>query len=140
MLEQSAAIDRVFHALSDRTRRQLIQRLSRGPAAVSELARPLSMSLAAVVQHLQVLEDSGVVSSHKTGRVRTCQLDPKGLLQAEQWIASRRQLWEGRLSRLDALLEGGATPATAEPTSAGDDDRPRRKRHQPPKSTRRKSP
>jgi DNA-binding transcriptional ArsR family regulator len=108
MLEQSATIDRLFHALADGTRRELIERLSQGPAAVSELARPLPMSLAAVAQHLQVLEDCGVVTTRKVGRVRTCQLDPRGLLQAERWIASRRALWEGRLDRLGALLEAQA--------------------------------
>jgi DNA-binding transcriptional ArsR family regulator len=105
MLESTAAIDRVFHALADGTRRELIQRLSQGPATVSELARPLPMSLAAVLQHLHVLEDSGVVTTRKVGRVRTCQLDPAGLLRAERWIASRRALWEGRLDRLDTLLK-----------------------------------
>lgn len=110
MLEQSDAIDRAFHALANGTRRDLIQRLSRGPAAVSELARPLPMSLAAVVQHLQVLEDSGVITTRKVGRVRTCQLDPRGLLQAERWIAERRALWEGRLDRLGALLEAYTSP------------------------------
>jgi DNA-binding transcriptional ArsR family regulator len=104
MLEQSPTLDRVFHALADGTRRQLIQRLSRGPAAVSDLARPLPMSLAAVFQHLQVLEHSGVVTTRKVGRVRTCQLDLRALAQAERWIAQRRALWTGRLDRLDALL------------------------------------
>jgi DNA-binding transcriptional ArsR family regulator len=129
MLKQSPAIDRAFRALADGTRRKLIERLSRGPAAVSELARPLPMSLAAVVQHLQVLEESGVVTSRKVGRVRTCQLDPRGLLQAERWIATRRALWEGRLDRLGALLEAHALPRPEESQSqdaAG--SRPRRRR------------
>jgi DNA-binding transcriptional ArsR family regulator len=114
MLEQPAAIDRVFHALADRTRRELVQRLSRGSASVSELARPLPMTLAAVLQHLQVLEDSGVIATRKVGRVRTCELDPRGLMRAERWIADRRALWEGRLDRLGALLEADPQPEANE--------------------------
>jgi DNA-binding transcriptional ArsR family regulator len=104
MLDSPAAIDPVFHALAHGTRRGLIDRLSRGPATVSELARPLPMSLAAVLQHLHVLEDSGVVMTRKVGRVRTCQLNLAGLERAERWIAERRALWEGRLDRLGAVL------------------------------------
>jgi DNA-binding transcriptional ArsR family regulator len=115
MLEQSA-VDRVFRALADGTRRELVHQLSRGPAAVTELARPLPMSLAAVVQHLQILEDSGVVTSRKVGRVRTCHLNPQGLLQAERWIARRRTLWEGRLDRLGALLEAQESPEAGKKT------------------------
>lgn len=104
MLDHSR-IDRVFQALSDPTRRELISRLGQGPAAVSELAAPLPMSLAAVSQHLRVLEDSGLVTTRKEGRVRTCELDSQGLALAEQWLAGRRALWESRLNRLDALLK-----------------------------------
>lgn len=127
MLKQSAAIDRLFHALADGTRRELIQRLSHGPASVSELARPLPMTLAAVLQHVQVLQDSGVITTRKVGRVRTCQLDPRGLLEAERWIASRRALWDGRLDRLGGLLDV---------REAG--SRPRRTRGGPPDSNEEK--
>jgi DNA-binding transcriptional ArsR family regulator len=137
MLESPAAIDRVFHALADGTRRALVERLSEGPATVSELARPLPMSLAAVLQHLHVLEDSGVVTTRKVGRVRTCQLDPGGLLRAERWIARRRALWEGRLDRLGALLEADAQPGGAEDSSSEAHSEPRRGRGYPDKSTRR---
>lgn len=131
MLEQSDAIDRAFHALANSTRRELIQRLSQGPAAVSELARPLPMSLAAVVQHLQVLEDSGVITTRKVGRVRTCRLDPRGLLQAERWIAERRALWEGRLDRLGALLKARTSPRPDETSSREPDSPPgQRARHE----------
>jgi len=82
----------------------MVERLSRGPASVSELARPLDMSLAAVVQHLQVLHDSGIVESQKVGRVRTCQLRPGALEPAGAWIADRRTGWERRLDRLGAFL------------------------------------
>lgn len=99
------ALDRVFHALADPTRRVLIERLSRGPASVSELAAPLEITLAAVVQHLHVLEDSGVVKTEKVGRVRTCRLEPKGLRAAESWIAERRASWERKLDRLGDFLE-----------------------------------
>lgn len=102
---QTATLDRTFHALSDPTRRAMVQRLTRGPASVSELARPLSISLPAVVQHLAVLEESGVVTSEKIGRVRTCRIDPKMLSQAERWIAERRQQWERRLDRLTDYLD-----------------------------------
>jgi len=78
----------------------MVDRLTRGPASVSELAQPLDMSLAAVVQHIQVLEASGLVQSHKVGRVRTCQIEPKALRTAEQWITQRRTSWERRLDRL----------------------------------------
>jgi DNA-binding transcriptional ArsR family regulator len=97
-------IEVVFHALSDANRRAMIDRLLDGPASVSELARPLRISLPAVVQHLHVLEDSGVVRSHKVGRVRTCEIEPLALSAAERWISERRAAWEARLDRLGEFL------------------------------------
>jgi DNA-binding transcriptional ArsR family regulator len=106
MLNQGATLDRVFQALSDPSRRGMVERLTRGPASVSELAKPLDMTLAAVVQHLQVLETSGLVQSQKVGRVRTCRIEPAALRSAEQWISDRRTGWEHRLDRLgDYLVE-----------------------------------
>jgi DNA-binding transcriptional ArsR family regulator len=105
MLNQSAAVDRVFQALADPGRRSMVDRLCRGPLSVSELARPFAMSLAAVLQHLQVLEASGLVRSEKTGRVRTCRIEPVALSVAERWISDRRATWEARLHRLGALLD-----------------------------------
>ena len=111
MLNQSLPLDLLFHALADPTRRLMIERLSRGPASVSELARPLPMSLPAVVQHLQVLEASGLVRSEKVGRVRTCRIEPAALQTAEQWIAERRASWERHLDRLgDYLAEHPEEP------------------------------
>src|SRR5262245_23026127 len=104
MLNQSPVLDRVFQALADPTRRDMVQRLSHGPASVSELARPLEISLPAVLQHLQVLESSGLVRTRKKGRVRICQIEPKALGNAEQWIAATREEWERRLDRLGAYL------------------------------------
>ena len=98
------AVDVVFHALSDANRRAMIDRLLDGPASVSELARPLPISLPAVVQHLHVLEASGVVRSHKVGRVRTCEIEPLALSTVERWISERRALWEERLDRLGEFL------------------------------------
>jgi DNA-binding transcriptional ArsR family regulator len=97
-------VDVVFHALSDANRRAMIDRLLDGPASVSELARPLAVSLPAVVQHLHVLEASGVVRSHKVGRVRTCEIEPLALSTAERWISERRATWEARLDRLGEFL------------------------------------
>ena len=104
MLNQQAPLDRMFHALADPGRRVMVERLSRGPASVSELARPLAMSLPAVMQHLQVLEASGLVRSEKTGRVRTCRLDRTALSTAERWINDRRSAWESALDRLGKFL------------------------------------
>lgn len=106
MLNQSADLDRVFQALADPGRRLMVERLSQGPASVSELARPLRISLAAVVQHVQVLEAGGLVRSQKIGRTRTCRIDPAALRSAESWIAERRSLWERRLDRLGDFLSG----------------------------------
>jgi DNA-binding transcriptional ArsR family regulator len=94
----------MFHALADPSRQAMVERLSRGPASVSELAKPLTMSLPAVVQHLQVLEASGLVRSEKVGRVRICRIEPKALSTAGQWIAERRTSWERRLDRLGDYL------------------------------------
>ena len=105
MLNESTRLDLAFQALADPTRRGMLARLSRGPASVSELARPFRISLPAVMQHLQALEASGLVRSQKQGRVRTCRLEPKALSAAEQWIADQRELWEGRLDRLEDYLE-----------------------------------
>jgi len=97
-------IDRVFHALGDPSRRAIVEKLSEGPLSVSRLAEPLDITLAAVVQHLQVLEESGLVQTERVGRVRTCSLEPGGLSVAEKWIDDRRSMWERRLDRLGDLL------------------------------------
>jgi DNA-binding transcriptional ArsR family regulator len=104
MLNNTRPLDLVFHALSDPTRRVMVERLSGGPVTVSDLARPLPMSLPAVMQHLQVLEASGLVRSEKTGRVRVCRIDPTALESAEDWFAGRRMSWERRFDRLGDLL------------------------------------
>jgi len=121
MLNQSATLDRLFQALADPTRRVMVERLSRGPASVGELARPLAISLPAVMQHLRVLEASGLVRSEKVGRVRTCQIEPAALRMVEQWVAERRTLWEGRFDRLGEIL---AEQALAEQTRAEQPDSP----------------
>jgi DNA-binding transcriptional ArsR family regulator len=105
MLNQLLDLDRVFHALADPARRAMVERLSLGPAPVSELARPLPMSLPAAMQHLGVLEAAGLVRSTKSGRVRTCAIDPQALSQVEQWINARRAEWEHRLDRLGEYLK-----------------------------------
>jgi DNA-binding transcriptional ArsR family regulator len=97
-------IDSVFRALGDPTRRVIMEKLSQGPISVSRLAEPLSITLAAVVQHLQVLEECGLVQTEKHGRVRTCRIEPAGLSVAQQWISNRRSAWELRLDRLADLL------------------------------------
>ena len=102
---QQAAVNRVFHALGDPTRRAIVERLSAGPVSVSRLAIPLRITLAAVVQHLQVLEESGLVQTEKIGRVRTCRIEAKGLSVVEKWISDRRALWERRFDRLGKLLD-----------------------------------
>lgn len=104
MINHVAEVDVLFQALADPTRRAIVERLSRGPASVSALAQPLAMSLPAVMQHLQVLEGSGLVSSAKVGRVRTCRVEPAALRPAEEWIARRRASWERRLDRLGDYL------------------------------------
>lgn len=104
MLHQPPALDQVFHALADPARRGMLERLSAGPASVSELALPLPMSLSAVGQHLAVLEACGLVKTEKVGRVRTCTLDAGALTQAEKWINERRIGWERKLDRLGEYL------------------------------------
>ena len=95
----------MFHALADGNRRLMVERLSRGSATVTELAGPLAVSLPAVLQHLRVLETSGLVRSEKVGRVRTCRIEPEALRPVERWIAARRGDWERRLDRLGAYLD-----------------------------------
>jgi DNA-binding transcriptional ArsR family regulator len=105
MLNYVTPLDRAFQALADPTRRAMVERLTQGPASVSELKRPLEMSLPAVMQHLSVLEMSGLVASEKTGRVRTCRINPAVLAEAERWIADRRAEWERRFDRLGEYLK-----------------------------------
>ncbi|HEX4078400.1 MAG TPA: metalloregulator ArsR/SmtB family transcription factor [Rhizomicrobium sp.] len=105
MPNQSQRLDQTFQALADPARRAMVARLSRGPASVSELARPLSMSLPAAMQHLSMLEAADLVRSKKEGRVRTCRINPTALSRAEQWINQRRAEWEHRLDQLGRYLE-----------------------------------
>ena len=98
-------LDRTFAALADPARRAIVDRLAQGPATVSELARPLPMSLPAAMLHLKVLEDCGLVTSQKVGRVRTCRIEPQMLSQAEKWVSERRRMWERNLDRLGEFLE-----------------------------------
>ncbi len=104
MLNYAPDLDRVFQALADPGRRLMVERLTQGPASVSELGRPLDMSLAAVLQHVQLLEASGLISTQKAGRTRTCSINPVVLRSAESWIAERRTLIERRLDRLGQYL------------------------------------
>jgi DNA-binding transcriptional ArsR family regulator len=99
-------IDRVFHALADPTRRRMVERLSHGPVSVSVLAKPLKISLSAVMQHLDVLEASGVVQSEKVGRIRTCRVQPAALQTIERWVEARRSQWDQRFDRLGDFLAG----------------------------------
>jgi DNA-binding transcriptional ArsR family regulator len=103
-------VELLFQALADPSRRSMVDRLSHGPASVSELARPFAMSLPAVVQHLHVLEASGLVRSEKVGRVRTCRIEPAALAQVEGWIGDRRRMWERRLDRLGEYLDEHPDP------------------------------
>ena len=107
---QSIDINRVFHALSDATRRQMIERLSEGPVSVSGLAKPLGVSLAAIVQHVQLLEECALVRTEKTGRTRMCRMEPAGLSVVEKWIADRRSQWERKFDRLGDLLAEESLP------------------------------
>ena len=105
MVNHSVSLDRVFYALSDPSRRSMIEALSGKEASVSELARPFKMSMAAVVQHIQILEESGLIRTHKVGRVRTCRIEPRSLEMIESWLSQRRRFWEKNLDRLDEFLE-----------------------------------
>ena len=104
MLNQQTALDLTFQALADPARRAMLERLSTGPASVSELARPLSMSMPAVLQHLAVLEAAGLAISRKQGRVRTCEINAPAISAAQDWLAARRAEWEQRLDRLEDYL------------------------------------
>jgi len=104
MQNQQAKIDLIFNALGDPCRREILDRVSKGPISVSQLAEPLTITLAAVVQHLHVLQDSGLVRTDKIGRVRTCRIEPAGFQLAEKWISDRRSLWERRYDALEELL------------------------------------
>ena len=110
MATKNIDIDRVFHALGDATRRAILIRLSDGPMSVSLLAEPLDMSLAAVVQHLQVLEECGLVKTEKTGRVRSCRVESAGLNAAMHWLGERRPEWERKLDRLSLMLADDNQP------------------------------
>ncbi|OHV77917.1 helix-turn-helix transcriptional regulator [Ensifer sp. LCM 4579] len=125
MVERSEQLDLAFHALADATRRGILDRLSRGPASVSELARPYSTSLAAIQQHVQVLEASGLVVTEKRGRTRECRISSEAVERVESWLHERRQLWESRIDRLGKLLEGGEFEGETEPwnSAAGGDHR-----------------
>lgn len=103
MLQQKP-LDLAFQALSDPGRRAMVERLSLGPASVSELAKPLPMTLSAVVQHLKVLEEAGLVKSEKVGRVRTCSLEMGAIAQLEAWVSERRRFWEQQYDQLEAYL------------------------------------
>jgi DNA-binding transcriptional ArsR family regulator len=113
MLNYQTPLDLAFQALADPARRSIVERLTKGPASVSELAKPLPMSLPAVMLHLKVLEDSGLVKSEKVGRVRTCRIEVQSLSQAERWITERREMWERNLDRLGTFL--GDTKPEREP-------------------------
>jgi DNA-binding transcriptional ArsR family regulator len=106
MPNQNAALDRVFRALADPTRRAIVCRLSRGPASVSELAGPAAMTMPSLLQHLAVLEGSKLIRTEKVGRVRTCTMRPSALGAAEAWLAEQRVAWEGRLDRMEAYVAG----------------------------------
>jgi DNA-binding transcriptional ArsR family regulator len=105
MAKRKIDIDRLFHALGDPTRRAILDRLTQGPLSVSALAEPLGITLTAVMQHLQILEEGGLAATEKLGRVRTCRIEPAGFDALQQWIREHRSTWERRLDRLGSLLD-----------------------------------
>ena len=102
---QSQVLDRTFSALSDPTRRDILERLTRGPASISELARPTGISLPGVLKHVRILEEANLVTTEKHGRTRECRLGPEQMDDATTWIESQRRQWERRLDRLEAIIE-----------------------------------
>ena len=104
MKQKQPSAERIFHALGDSTRRAMLERLSAGPMSVSQLAQPFRMSLAAVVQHLQVLEEAGLVRTEKTGRVRSCRVENAGIEAAINWLNARRPEWARRFDRLEEMF------------------------------------
>src|SRR5262245_19116773 len=102
--QMNPSLERVFHALADPTRRAIVRRLSRGPASVSELAKPFTLAMPSLLQHLQVLEESRLIRSEKTGRVRPCEMQPSALTLAEAWLLEQRTLWQGRLERMETYV------------------------------------
>ena len=116
MLNQQPSLDLTFQALADPTRRAMVERLTQGPATVSELAQPLPMSLPAVMQHLAMLESAGLVRSRKVGRVRTCQIDIQVLRETERWLNQARIAWDNRMDRLGAFLQAIQTPESKDDT------------------------
>jgi DNA-binding transcriptional ArsR family regulator len=110
MLKSHEYLDKAFHALSDGTRRGILERLSQGPASVSELAKPYTSTLAAIQQHVQVLEASGLVVTTKHGRTRECRISSAAVLRVEHWLSERRQLWEHRFDQLGKLIEQDRNP------------------------------
>jgi DNA-binding transcriptional ArsR family regulator len=105
MANNQVALDSVFHALSDVTRRAVIQRLGKGPSTVSELAAPFAMGLPSFMKHVGVLEEAGLIRTSKSGRIRTCVLERRNLASAERWLGQQRAIWKGRYENLDSLLE-----------------------------------
>jgi DNA-binding transcriptional ArsR family regulator len=105
MKARQVDIDRLFHALGDPTRRAMLDRLTQGPLSVSALAGPLGVTLTAVAQHLQLLEEVRLVKTEKIGRVRSCRIEPAGFDALERWIAGHRTIWERRLTRLGSMLQ-----------------------------------
>ncbi|WP_020399563.1 ArsR/SmtB family transcription factor [Kordiimonas gwangyangensis] len=114
MANYQATLDHVFHALADNTRRQVLERLARAPMTVSELARPFDMALPSFLQHLKVLEESGLIVTRKEGRVRTCEINASSLTPVEDWVSGQREVWSSRLDRLDALLMARASAEDSE--------------------------
>ena len=104
MPQPLAQLDRLFHALADPTRRAVVERLGHGPAPTSELARPFAMALPSFLQHLEVLEETGLVTSAKQGRVRTYRLAPRSLRAAEHWLTTQHRVWERRLDQFDEYV------------------------------------
>ena len=150
MFHDHAQIDHMFQALADPARRLMVERLSRGPASVSELAEPFDMSLSAVAQHIRLLQASGLIASEKIGRVRTCRIEPKALRTVEQWITERRTVWERRFDRLGHFLAEQSETKTrgvnhdrtirriTAPSSSSASTTPRRPASSPPGPTRRR--
>lgn len=105
MPNQTASLDNAFHALSDATRRAVVQQLAGGPSTVSELAEPFDMAMPSFLQHIRVLERSGLIRTRKEGRTRHCEFAPEQLSQAQDWLGEQRKIWEARLDRLEAYIE-----------------------------------